>query len=167
MKIGPGLDPECEMGPVISRAQQDSICQYIEIGQAEGARLVCGGGRVEREGYFVQPTILACERNDLRVVQEEIFGPVLVVLPFDDEDEGLRLANDSIYGLGASVFTRDVSRALRCVRRLQAGSVWVNCHDVVEPPLPFGGVKMSGMGRDLGPEQLEHFLETKSVCVRL
>ena len=167
MVIGPGLDPATEMGPMVSAGQLANVQRYLGIGADEGARRVCGGERVGQQGHFVQPTVLACSRNDMRVVQEEIFGPVLVALPFEDEAEALRLANDSEYGLAASVFTSDVSCALRCVRGLKAGSVWVNAHDIVEPPLPFGGLRMSGLGRDLGPEQLEHFLETKSVCVRV
>jgi phenylacetaldehyde dehydrogenase len=168
MVIGPGLDPATDMGPMVSRGQLDSVRGWIDIGTGEGARIACGGTQpVDERGHFIRPTLLECQRNDQRVVQEEIFGPVLVALPFDDEAEGLALANDNAYGLAASVFTRDASRALRCVRALQAGSVWVNAHDIVEPQLPFGGLKMSGLGRDLGPEQLEHLLETKSVCLRL
>ena len=167
MKLAPGLDPQCDMGPVISSGQHASIRKYIEQGIAEGARLVCGGQELEGEGYFIPPTVLAVEDNQATVMQEEIFGPVLVVMPFDTEEEALQLANDNIYGLAASVWTRDISRALRCVKALEAGSVWVNAHDLVDSAIPFGGFKQSGYGKDMGPEQLHHFLRTKVAWINV
>ena len=165
--IGDPLNPETTQGPQISRVQYDSIMNYIAIGKAEGARLLCGGESVDRPGYFIEPTIFADTRNDMRIVQEEIFGPVLTVQPFGSEREAIQLANDNIYGLAASVFTNDLSRAHRVVASLQAGTVCVNTHDALDPALPFGGYKQSGVGKDLGPEQLEHFLQTKSVILQL
>jgi phenylacetaldehyde dehydrogenase len=167
MKLAPGLDPQCDMGPVISASQYASIRAYIEKGIEEGARLVCGGEELEGDGYFIPPTVLAVEDNQATVMQEEIFGPVLTVMPFDDEDEAIRLANDNIYGLAASVWTRDISRALRCVQAIEAGTVWVNAHDLVDSAIPFGGFKQSGFGKDMGPEQLDHFLRTKAVWINV
>jgi len=167
MRLGDSLDSITEMGPAISAAQKKTVMDYIAIGKEEGARVVCGGEEVEREGYFVPPTVFADCTNDMRIVQEEIFGPVLAVLPFDTEDEAITLANDNIYGLTASVFTRDLSRAHRCIQRLEAGTVWVNTHDMIDSNTPFGGVKQSGIGKDMGPEQLDHFLETKAVWIEL
>lgn len=165
--IGDPLDPDTTQGPQISQQQLSRIQEYIELGKQEGARLVCGGDSPARPGYYVNPTILADTTNDMRIVQEEIFGPVLVVQPFDSEEEAITLANDNIYGLAASVFTRDVSRVHRVMRKLQAGTVFVNTHDAVDVAMPFGGYKQSGIGKDLGPEQLDHYLETKSVVIQL
>jgi len=163
LRLRPGLDPECDMGPVVSAGQRDSILRYFDAGREEGAGFACGGDAPAGEGYFVKPTVMTASDNRLRVVQEEIFGPALVVLPFDDEDEALALANDNEYALAGSVWTKDLDRALRCVRRLEAGSVWVNAHDLVDSAMPFGGFKSSGFGKDMGPEQLAHFLRTKAV----
>lgn len=168
MKIGITLDPETEMGPMVSDAQRKTVSGYIQIGLDEGARLVCGGKpETDGEGYFVKPTIFADCNNSMRIVQEEIFGPVLAVIPFDTEEQAMTLANDNIYALTASVFTRDISRAHRCVRKLEAGTVWVNTHDVIDSNTPFGGFKQSGFGKDMGPEQLEYYLETKAVWMAL
>jgi phenylacetaldehyde dehydrogenase len=167
MRLAPGLDPGCDIGPVISRDQQSAIREHVERACREGASLICGAETVAGPGFFVRPTVLATHDNHLGIVQEEIFGPVLVALPFDDEDEALALANDNAYGLAASVWTNDISRAFRLVSQLEAGSVWVNAHDLVDSAMPFGGVKASGIGKDLGPEQLAQFVKTKSVWMRL
>ena len=165
--VGDPLDPETTQGPQISKKQLDSVRSYIELGKAEGARLVCGGEQVDRPGYYVEATVFADCDNSMRIVREEIFGPVLAVIPFDTEEEAIRLANDSDYGLTASVFTQDVSRAHRMIKKMQAGTVFVNTHDAMDASLPFGGYKQSGIGRDLGPEQLDHFLQVKSVIMQL
>jgi phenylacetaldehyde dehydrogenase len=155
------------MGPVISSAQRNSIQGYIETGKQEGAVVAYGGDSLDAEGYFVQPTVLLVDRNDATVIQEEIFGPVVVLMSFDDEAQAIKMANDNIYGLAASVWTRDISQAMRCVRAIEAGTVWVNAHDLVDSAIPFGGFKQSGFGKDMGPEQLDHFLRTKAVWINV
>lgn len=167
LKMGPGFDPAAQMGPVVSEAQAARVCSYIDIGKAEGAELVLEGKRETRPGYYVSPTIMINTRRGMRVVQEEIFGPVLTAMPFDTEDEVISLANDSTFGLAASIWTRDISVATRLSQRIQAGIVWMNCHNLFDPNLPFGGVKQSGIGRELGSASIEGYLETKSVLLKL
>jgi phenylacetaldehyde dehydrogenase len=167
LKLAPGLDPDCFIGPLVSKQQQERVLEYIETGKGEGAELVYGGEPVEGPGYFVQPTIFAHCRNDMRIVQEEIFGPVLVTAPFDDEEEALCLANDSPYGLAAALYSNDLARVHGLIPRLRAGSVYVNAHSTIDPAMPFGGYKQSGFGKDLGAEQLEYLLETKAVWITL
>ena len=163
MKIAPGLDPDCDMGPVISDSALRGILGYVEKGKSEGAELLFGGNQVDRPGYFIEPTLFAASDNNLSIVQEEIFGPVLVVLKFDSDEEALRLANDNIYGLAGSIWTQDISRALRYSAQLEAGTVWINNHDIVDSNMPCGGFKQSGFGKDMGPEQLNYFTRTKAV----
>ena len=165
LKLGPGLDPSSELGPLVSDTQRDRVCGYIEHGVAQGAQIAAGGGRVGERGYFVQPTVLTNARQEMRVVQEEIFGPVVVALPFDDADDAVRLANDTMYGLGASIWSNDLRRVHRMIPRIKAGTVWVNCHSMLDSSLPFGGFKQSGIGREMGRAALDLFTETKSVLM--
>ena len=167
MKIGMSLDPSCEVGPVISQTQLDTVLSYIEKGKQEGAKVVCGGAALDGQGYYLQPTVFADCNNEMEIVQKEIFGPVLVIIPFESEDQAVTLANDNIYGLAASVFTKDISCAQRMIKSLEAGTVWVNTHDLVDSCTPFGGFKQSGFGKDLGAEQLAYFLKTKAVWIEV
>ena len=170
IRIGDPVQRDTQLGPVISDRARKRILDYIRIGREEGARVVAGGEPAEvpelPNGYFVQPTVLADVTNDMRVAQEEIFGPVDVVIPFDDEDEGVRLANDSAFGLGASLWTRDVARAHRVAGRLEHGIVWVNDHHRLDPSSPWGGLKESGVGREGGWESFHDFPHVRAVTVR-
>lgn len=165
--MGPGLDPAAQMGPLVSQVQLDRVCQYIETGRQEGARLVTGGDRADRKGYYVEPTIFASEDDNLVIAREEIFGPVLVAIPFDDVDDVVQRANDSRYGLAASIWSNDLSQVQRIIPRLKAGTVWVNGHNMLDANVPFGGYKLSGVGRDMGKQSLDSYLETKSVFMAL
>ncbi|HEX9276358.1 MAG TPA: aldehyde dehydrogenase family protein [Casimicrobiaceae bacterium] len=165
MKLGPGLEPSSELGPLVSEVQRDRVCGYIDSGVGQGAKVATGGGRAGGKGYFVQPTVLVDARQEMRVVQEEIFGPVVVALPYDDIDDAVRLANDTPYGLGASIWSNDLARVHRLIPRIKAGTVWVNCHSMLDASLPFGGYKQSGIGREMGRAALDLFTETKSVLM--
>src|SRR5699024_7481289 len=149
VKQGPGIDPETEMGPLVSRKQQERVISYIEKGKAEGARLLTGGGH-QKEGYFVEPTVFVDVKDSMSIAQEEIFGPVVVAMPFKTIDEVVTRANDSPYGLAAGIWTESLSTAHQVADRLKAGSVWVNCYNLTDPASPFGGYKQSGFGREMG-----------------
>lgn len=167
LKIGSGLNRENNLGPLISSVQQKRVLDYVEVGQSEGAKLVAGGQKVDGNGFFVEPTIFADINANMRIVREEIFGPVLVATPFDELDEVVGAANDTRYGLGAGIFTTNLNHAHRLADRIEAGNIWVNCYGLLHPALPFGGYKESGWGREAGTEGIEAFLEKKSVVMQL
>jgi acyl-CoA reductase-like NAD-dependent aldehyde dehydrogenase len=163
IKIGAAMDPTSEMGPVVSASQLERVKKYVAIGQEEGAELVLGGHQVGDKGYFHEPTIFTGVRNDMRIAQEEIFGPVMGILPFSTEEDAYRIANDVGYGLAAGVWTNDLNRAQRATRALKVGTVWINTYQMVYPSVPYGGVKMSGHGRTLGATSVEEMTTVKSV----
>jgi betaine-aldehyde dehydrogenase len=165
MVLGDPLDPETQMGPLVNASQFAKVQGYIEQGKAEGARLVCGGFALDRPGYFVAPTVFADVTDDMVIAREEIFGPVMTVLTFDDEDEVIARANSSEFGLSAGVFTRDLTLAHRVVARLQAGSCWINAYNLAPVEVPFGGSKQSGVGRENSKAALEYYTQIKSVYV--
>ena len=145
IKLGPGLDPQTQMGPLVSKEQQDRVLGYIESGKAQGASIVVGGGAPSSSGYYVEPTVLVNVKPEMRVVREEIFGPVLVAQRFDDVDEIAAMANDTEFGLAASVWSKDLSTVHRIVPKIRAGTVWVNCHNFLDPNMPFGGLQAVGV----------------------
>jgi phenylacetaldehyde dehydrogenase len=165
MRIGSGFDAASQLGPVVSRRQFDRVMGFIDGARRAGATAVTGGAPARDAGCFIQPTVLVGVNAGMDVVREEVFGPVLAAMPFDDVDEVVRQANDTPYGLAASVWSRDLSSVHRLVPRLKAGTVWVNTHNVLDANLPFGGYKQSGFGRDLGRAAVESYTEVKSVCM--
>ena len=171
VKVGVSWDPETQMGSQINERQLEKILSYVEIGKQEGARLICGGERITdgelAKGCFMRPTLLADVTNDMRVAQEEIFGPVACILKFRDEDEVIRMANDNAYGLGGAVWTRDLNRAIRVSRGIETGRMWVNTYNQIPEGSPFGGSKESGIGRETHKVILEHYTQMKNIMINL
>jgi phenylacetaldehyde dehydrogenase len=167
INVGSGLEPSTDMGPLVSTEQLNRVCGFLESGISEGAKAIAGGGRLGDKGYFVKPTVLVNTTDKMKVVQEEIFGPVVTAIPFRDSGELVTQANDSVYGLAAGIWTRDIQKAHRLASQLRAGTVWINCYNIFDAALPFGGYKQSGWGREMGHEVLEQYTEVKAVCTAL
>jgi aldehyde dehydrogenase (NAD+) len=170
LRVGNGMDPETQVGPLVSSEQLDRVTDYLSIGRQEGARRLSGGERLTdgdmMKGYFVPPTVFADVRDDMRIAQEEIFGPVISAIPFTDIDEVIQRGNATSFGLGSGVWTRDVGKAHRLAKAIRAGSVWINCYQAMDPAVPFGGYKMSGYGRESGKQHLEEYLNVKAVWIK-
>ena len=170
LRIGPSLDADTQIGPLVSAKQYERVSSYLELGQQEGARLVAGGRKVTGgaldKGHFVEPTVFADVADEMRIARDEIFGPVASILSFDSFDEVISRANATRFGLAGGVWTRDISRAMEAIRRIRAGSIWVNHYFAMDPAMPFGGYKMSGFGREGGTEHIDAYLQTKGVWIR-
>jgi phenylacetaldehyde dehydrogenase len=167
IKLGSGMEAGTQMGPLVSEEQLQRVSSYLESGKAEGATAVVGGGRFGDQGFFIEPTVLTNTHGQMKVVREEIFGPVVVAAPFSDLDEIAAQANDTEYGLGAGIWTKDISKAHALAKKIRAGTVWINCYNVFDASLPFGGYKQSGWGREMGHEVLEAYTEVKAVTTQL
>ena len=167
IRVGPGMDSKSQMGPLVSAEQLERVSGFLDSGASEGARALSGGKRHGTAGYFFQPTVLVDTKPHMKVVREEIFGPVVTAMPFENPDEIFAQANDSIYGLAAGIWTKDISKAHTLAAQMRAGTVWINCYNIFDAAMPFGGYKQSGWGREMGHQALELYTETKSVCVRL
>jgi aldehyde dehydrogenase (NAD+) len=165
--VGDPFDPATEQGPQVDQTQMEKVLGYIESGRSEGATLVCGGKRVGDRGYFVQPTVFADVHDDMKIAREEIFGPVMSIIPFKTIDEVVERSNRTTYGLAAAVWTRDIQKAHSIANSVRAGTVWVNCYNVLDTRAPFGGFKQSGIGRELGEYGLQQYTEIKTVTVKL
>jgi len=166
-RLGDPLDPSTEQGPQVSREQMDKILHYVDLGKTQGAKLLTGGDRVGDRGFFVEPTIFDDVKDHMAIARDEIFGPVVSVLPFQKVEEVIERANNTSYGLAAAIWTKDIDKAHLFARKVKAGTVWVNCYNVVDANTPFGGFKMSGQGRENGEAALEHYTELKTVTVKL
>ena len=165
--VGNPFDKNTEQGPQVDQDQFNKVMSYIDIGKKEKAKLMAGGGRVGDKGYFIEPTVFADVHDDMKIAQEEIFGPVMSILKFKDIDEVVERANKSLYGLAAAVWTTDITKAHAIADGVRAGTVWVNCYDVFDAAAPFGGFKQSGIGRELGEYGLANYTEVKTVTVKL
>jgi aldehyde dehydrogenase (NAD+) len=167
--MGNPMSKDTQIGPVTNKPQLEKILKYIDIARGEGAQAVLGGSRASRpecgNGWFVEPTIFSGVRNSMRIAQEEVFGPVLAVIPFTDDEEAIAIGNDVVYGLAAGVWTQNIRRALTMAEKLQAGTVWVNTYRAVSYLSPFGGYKRSGLGRESGQEMIKEYLQVKSVWI--
>ncbi|MEY4138794.1 MAG: aldehyde dehydrogenase DhaS [Pseudomonadota bacterium] len=168
LKVGDPLDPSVLLGPIVSKRQLERVMGYVAIGKEEGANLLAGGNRLGgqlSDGYFIEPTVFSNVNNNMRIAREEIFGPVISVIPFDDADEALRLANDTVYGLGGAVWTSSLKTSTRMIHGIRAGQVWVNCYGMVDPAVGFGGFKQSGYGWKGGSQHVDGFLYQKAVTI--
>jgi len=166
-KVGDPFKPETDQGPQIDKEMFDKVIGLIESGKKEGAKVETGGAREGNVGFFVQPTVFSNVTDNMRIAKEEIFGPVQSILKFDTLDEIIERANSTFYGLAAAIITNDINKALQFAQAVEAGSVWINCYDAITPQTPFGGYKKSGIGRELGEEGLENYLETKTISIRV
>ncbi|MGF7159229.1 aldehyde dehydrogenase (NAD+) [Rhodoligotrophos appendicifer] len=170
LKVGNGLDPDTQVGPLVSSEQLDRVSGYLKVGKEEGARALSGGARLTdgdyADGYFIPPTVFGNVRDEMRIAQEEIFGPVLSAIPFTDIDEVISRGNNTSFGLGSGVWTQDVGKAHKLAKGLRAGSVWINCYQAMDPAVPFGGYKMSGYGRESGVQHVEEYLNVKAVWIK-
>jgi aldehyde dehydrogenase (NAD+) len=164
-KVGDPFDPETTQGPQITREQQERVLSFIDSGKKEGATIHCGGGKPNLPGYFVEPTVFSGVTDGMKIAREEIFGPVMNILPFGNIEEVVERSNRTQFGLAAAVWTRDIKKAHRMARSLRAGTVWINCYDVFDAAAPFGGYKMSGVGRELGEYALQLYTEVKTVYI--
>lgn len=170
LRVGNGMDPDTQIGPLVSAQQLDRVTGYLDLGQREGAIALAGGARLTEgalsKGFFVAPTVFSNVHDAMRIAKEEIFGPVISAIPFDDMDDLTKRANDSVFGLGSGIWSQDVNKVHRLVQGLRAGSVWVNCYQALDPAMPFGGYKQSGYGREGGVHHMDEYLQTKSVWIK-
>ena len=168
-RMGDPMSLDTQVGPVTTQPQYEKVLSYIDVGREDGAECVLGGGKAERpecgDGWFVEPTIFMGVNNKMRIAQEEVFGPVLSIIPFEDEEEAIEIANDVMFGLAAGIWTSSIRRAIEIPKRIRAGSVWVNTYRAVSFMAPFGGFKKSGLGRENGQETIQEYMQTKTVWI--